>query len=208
MLVFVIVFSDKYMDATCPKLGVGQMNMAYVQKHSRFTLVFAVLAIKVPPSGRCITATRHRQPEIVGVADARYVRKELFARARLRDSAFQNQDQRIEGLEVKGCDTSADEMLREMISAPVAERLQAVRVDMSGVYALMGCGKVSLSQGGYETPHQGGRTNSSYVNQIFLVTSNLMELNAFSIRLTYPKTSGRSSRNSKPQTLRRTVIGR
>jgi transposase len=143
--------------ANCPEHGVAQMKVPWAEKHSRFTLAFEAFAIKVLQASRSVAAARgllglnwesiHTimdravqrgvdrrswdEVETVGMDEKSFLRGQSYASV-----LYDLKPGAARVLEViDGHDRGAAEMLWEVMPENVAERIKAVCVDMSGIFA-------------------------------------------------------------------------
>ena len=143
--------------ANCPEHGIVQMKVPWADKHSRFTLAFEAFAIKVLQASRSVAAARqllrvgwecihnimNRAVErgvdrrvwegvkTVGMDEKSFLRGQSYASV-LYDLT-PGEPRVLEVME--GRDTGAAQMLWEIVPDPVIDEIEAVCVDMSGIYA-------------------------------------------------------------------------
>jgi transposase len=154
---FETILTARIPRANCREHGIGQMKVPWAEKHSRFTLAFEAFAIKVLQSSRSVAAARQllrvgwecihtimeravergvdrrvwEGVETVGMDEKSFLRGQSYASV-----LFDLKPGEPRVLEVmEGRDTSAAQMLWETVPDPVIEGIQAVCVDMSGIYA-------------------------------------------------------------------------
>ena len=142
--------------ANCKEHGILQMKVPWAEKHSRFTLAFEALAIKVLLASRSVTAAcgllriswegAHanmeravgrgmdrrvfEKLETVGMDEKSFLRGQSYATV-LYDLDAQN-TRVLEMME--GRDADAAELLWETVPEAIREGIQAICLDMSGIY--------------------------------------------------------------------------
>jgi transposase len=154
---FETILTARVPRANCPEHGIVQMKVPWADKHSRFTLAFEAFAIKVLQASRSVAAARqllrvgwecihnimNRAVErgvdrrvwegvkTVGMDEKSFLRGQSYASV-LYDLT-PGEPRVLEVME--GRDTGAAQMLWEIVPDPVIDEIEAVCVDMSGIYA-------------------------------------------------------------------------
>lgn len=154
---FETILTARVPRANCPEHGIVQMKVPWADKHSRFTLAFEAFAIKVLQSSRSVAAARQllrvgwecihtimaravergvdrrvwEGVKTVGMDEKSFLRGQSYASV-LYDLT-PGEPRVLEVME--GRDTGAAQMLWEIVPDPVIDEIEAVCVDMSGIYA-------------------------------------------------------------------------
>jgi transposase len=143
--------------ANCPEHGVSQMKVPWAEKHSRFTLAFEAFAIKVLQASRSVAAAQGllrlnwesihtimeravqrgvdrrswEGVEMVGMDEKSFLRGQSYASVLYDLTPGQSRVLEV----MDGHNAEAAEMLWEIIPDDVFEKIKAVCLDMSGIFA-------------------------------------------------------------------------